>query len=247
MRKHLLLILVLLMICAALSATEEDDKIIAGSPENPQTMPASPTFQIRAYRMEASPQLNVVITSAIPSHLDRVEDGQILSIDENYIDRFMGNVGGQDTAMTSFSEHIVFSYRVEGNQTGSFSLELQFEPFYLYVNDAKNENYVIDCAYEIGHETYVFNNPDSKSGFAISRDETNTDQNELTRLVFYEGTQPEGNSFRRTWKVTGNGSADPSWSARGAIALDIGPTSYNSNDTPYGTYRSQVTVILTTN
>ena len=55
-------------------------------------------------------------------------------------------------------------------------------------------------------------------------------------------------SFSRTWSVSdstnGDGETTLDWAVRGAIALDIGPTTFDSAE--YGTYRSAVTVTLTT-
>ena len=238
MRKYLPLILVLLMICVTLNAVDEEGTI-TGTQDNPGNMSSSPAFQIKAYRMEAEPGLNIVVTSALSNNLDRV-NGQTLHIDENYIEQLMGTEGGQDTDMTVFDEHIVFSYRVEGSQSGTFTIELTFEPFYRYVNSQKQSD-VIYCAYEIDRDTYVFNNPSSATDYAIA--ETNSSSTE-NRIYFDEDSASSTASLSRSWSVTPSStSAVPAWSARGAIALDISPTSFE--DAAYGTYRSQVTLKLT--
>ena len=243
MRKHTILALVFLFLMT-FAASAEDATVISGIPKNPKEIPASPAFQIKAYRMKQNPELAIIITSALASHLDRVGNGQVLHIDENYIERFMGTVDEADSDMTMFDEHIVFSYRVEGSLIGKFTLKLEFEPFYRYVNNQTDYSSRINCAYEIGNETYVFNNPGSASGFSISRDESNQKQIAKHRVPLDDDVS--FGSLSRTWDVSGNGVQVPGWSVRGAIALDIGPTTYNAETTPYGTYRSQVKLTLTT-
>ena len=239
MRKYLPLILVLLMICATLNAVDEEGTI-TGTQENPGNMSLSPAFQIKAYRMKAEPALNIVVTSALSNNLDRV-NGQTLHIDENYIEQLMGTEGGQDKDMTVFDEHIVFSYRVEGSQSGTFTIALTFEPFYQYVNSVKQNDEVIYCAYEIDRDTYVFNNPSSATDYAIA--ETNSSSTE-NRIYFDENSASSTASLSRSWSVTPSStSAVPAWSVRGAIALDISPTSFEA--AAYGTYRSEVKLELT--
>lgn len=249
MRKHLLLILVLLMICAVSNVVAADNYGTAGAPNNE---PDSSSMQIKAYRIfeDEKPYCNVVITSSLVSGLDRVENNESITINDSYVEQFMGITGGDenDYHMTSFPEHVIFSYRIEGNRKGKFTLKLDFEPFYLVGVELPAKNQCIASAFEIGHETYHFNSTGNGSGangeeikYESGKPSESGDDRE--RILLNLG---EKKSFTRTWSVSDNteNGITSDWAARGAIALDIGPTTFDAAD--YGTYRSAVTVTLTT-
>ena len=252
MRKHTILALVFLFLMTFAASAAETVTVIPGTiPEKgPAGNPA--TFQIKAYRIyeQSAPYCNIVIVSSIPSHLDRVENNAILHIDDNYIEKYMGVVQGSDTQMTSFDEHVVFSYRIEGNTKGNFKLELSFSPFYLNGIKTNDSAKCIQSAYELGSETYSFNstgNGSDNEGGEIKYTGGRITDGESERDRITLSPEKTSGSFSREWSVSdqsSDGDTVSDWAVRGGIALDIGPTTYAAAE--YGTYQSKVTVILTT-
>ena len=251
MRKHLLLIFVLLMIGTTICAAEvEKPRTISGTTGHPQSNGSN--LQIKAYRIHEEEDFycNAVITSSIISDLDRVEKGGSIVINDDYLEQYMGVTGsGNDYHMTSFSEHIVFSYRIEGNGKGNYTFKLVFNPFSLAGTDAPATNQLIASAFEIGNETYHFNSTGNGSGgegVEIKYVSGNTSASSDVRERITLDTSGATGSFVRTWNVadntsTGNTALD--WAVRGAIALDIDSTTFEK--AAYGTYRSEVTVTIT--
>ena len=262
MRKHLLLFFVLLMIGTTICAAEvEKPRTISGTTGHPQSNGSN--LQIKAYRIHEEEALycNAVITSSIISDLDRVEKGGSIVINDDYLEQYMGVTGSgndyhmtsfseqNDYHMTSFSEHIVFSYRIEGNGKGNYTFKLVFHPFSLAGTDAPATNQLIASAFEIGNETYHFNSTGNGSGgegVEIKYVSGNTSASSDVRERITLDTSDATGSFVRTWNVADNTSTGDTaldWAVRGAIALDIDPTTFEK--AAYGTYRSEVTVTIT--
>ena len=154
---------------------------------------------------------------------------------------------------TKPSRLVQFSYRVEGNGKGNFTIKLDFQPFYLVGADTPTDTQWIRNAFELANETYEFNSTGNGSGENgeeikyVSGRPVNADGSEVAGNERIAPEKGQTASFSRTWSVDStNGDSETTldWAVRGAIALDIGPTTFDSAE--YGTYRSAVTVTLTT-
>lgn len=251
MRKNIQLLLVIIFFISGIYAADNYGEI--GTPANE---PDSTAFQVKAFRIYEEEEFyaNLVITNAMSSGLDRVNEGGAITISDHYLERYMGIVNGIDDPITSFSEHAIFSYRVEGNGKGNFTIKLDFQPFYLVGADTPTDTQWIRNAFELANETYEFNSTGNGSGENgeeikyVSGRPVNADGSEVAGNERIAPEKGQTASFSRKWSVSDSTNGDSEttldWAVRGAIALDIGPTTFDSAE--YGTYRSAVTVTLTT-
>ena len=189
-------------------------------------------FKIEAYRIDPTRYLNIDIVDALS---DRLQTNPSEIDVTDYLERFMGKVEQQDKEMSMFSEHIVFAYRVAGNQAGTYTITLSFEPFYL---DGSQSEFIA-AAYEIGNVSYTYTETGSSS---YTADGTNYSISEIdhkdTRIVLDSAN--ETGTFMKKWSVTDGSRSE--WITRGSVAMDVGPTTYAT--APYGKYGSTVTIRL---
>ena len=167
MRKNIQLLLVIIFFISGIYAADNYGEI--GTPANE---PDSTAFQVKAFRIYEEEKLyaNLVITNAMSSGLDRVNEGGAITISDHYLERYMGIVNGIDDPITSFSEHAIFSYRVEGNGKGNFTIKLDFQPFYLVGANTPTDTQWIRNAFELANETYEFNSTDfTESNYGVGK------------------------------------------------------------------------------
>lgn len=195
----------------------------------------SSTFEIRAYRIDPTKYMTIEITDALPSRYSLVGNGEILDFTE-YLTKYIGQVTESETEedyISLFSEHVIFSYRVAGNDAGTYSIQLTFNPF----SDGNGQ--YVSAFFEIGNISYIYsqtNNDETSAGERIY-ETVNSDGSE-NETVSVDSTNTSG-TIKKTWIVEAD---DLEWVARGAIGLNIDETTYKNASN--GTYSSPVTVKL---
>lgn len=221
MRKMVSMILVMLMMTVLVASNEA-------------------SFEIKAYRPDHQKYLKVEIVDAIPESI--ATNPSTIDVTEHLL-LFMGKENGENDKMSLFSEHVVFAYRVVGTASGSYTITLMFEPFYLDGNALTDEGKFIAAAYEIGNTSYTYTQTSSNSYTSDSNTYVigETDQQKDSRIVLDKNTVSD--SFVKRFSVTEGSTLE--WIVRGSVAMDIGPTTYKAAE--YGHYSSTVTVKLESN
>ena len=197
-------------------------------------------FTIKAYKIDVSesePSVRVVITDALSNHLDiHGQDGEIDLTEE------LGSLLGTSPSIEDFDSSVIFSYRVEGNKPGSYTLDFSLSRFDVDENTAsnggdssRNDKY-IDAYYEIEYNTLVFASSASNgnlSAIDVSKKSGGTNSSNPVNLSV-------------NWSATNNGQATMSpWIARGAVGTVI--SNIDLQNAMYGVYRADITVTLTSN
>ena len=230
---------------------------LCGSSVFPEGMDenASNVLNIKAYKIGDVDGVSVVITDALSESLDTVDLGENKSIDEIVVDNYIDSLLG-DTSTSimdeAFAEHIVFSYsyRVIGNETGNYSLSLDFSALTL-----ANGTDIIATRYDLGNLSYSFPEYTSSSYTEAGNSAEIKDSSSIAN----EDTAIAPGMLSSHWKVVSpSGSETTSsgnqristhvWVHRGAIAMTVNSTDYLStgDDAPgIGEYRATVYVILT--
>lgn len=197
--------------------------------------PVEKSFEIRAYRIDPTKYMNIEITDALPSRYSLVSNGEILDFTE-YLTKYIGQVTESETEedyISLFSEHVIFSYRVAGNDAGTYSIQLTFNPF------SDDNGQYVSAFFEIGNISYIYsqtNNDETSAGERIY-ETVNSDGSE-NETVSVDSTNTSG-TIKKTWIVEAD---DLEWVARGAIGLNIDEKTYKNASN--GTYSSPVTVKL---
>ena len=228
---------------------------LCGSSVFPEGMDenASNVLNIKAYKIGDVDGVSVVITDALSESLDTVDLGENKSIDEIVVDNHIDSLLG-DTSTSineeAFAEHIVFSYRVIGNETGNYSLSLDFSDLTLAIGTD-----IIATSYDLGNLSYSFpeytsstytetgNSAEIKDSSSIANVDTAKAPGRLSS--YWEVVSPSGSET-----TVSGGQRIPThvWVHRGAIAMTVNSTDYLStgDDAPgIGEYRATVRVILT--
>ncbi len=198
------------------------------------------SFQIKAYRPDPHKYLDVEIVDAISESI--ATNPPTIDVTEHLL-LFMGKENGENTTMSLFSEHVVFAYRVVGNESGSYTITLTFEPFYLDGNASTDEGKFIAAAYEIGNTSYTYTQTGSNSYTSDSNTYVieETGQQKDSRIVLDKALSAD--NFVKRFSVTEESKLE--WIVRGSVAMDVGPTTYKAAE--YGHYSSTVTVKLESN
>ena len=237
MKKRCLSVVLLLLLSMLVFATED-----------------TPAFMIKAYKVGVADYLKIIITDALSNSLDVAGNNGEIDISNN-LKSLMGHVGGENTEMTYFGEHVIFSYRVAGNVKGTYKLTISIHPFILSSVDSNPQPlHMIQAAYEIDNMTYVFsdNGESTIQNYSIANDVSASSLDRIVVPGTYSTTaqslSTDPGTFVNQWTVgesPARGSlTTPEWIVRGAVAVDVGPTSYGNADP--GTYRSKVIVKLET-
>lgn len=175
----------------------------------------------------------------------------------NVINELLGHVADTSTQETSsaLDSYVVFSYRVEGNATGAYSLKFDLGN----LKNSNNSTAYINTSYQLGNFDVVFT---SSAESGEPSDNLNSDD---SIAIMYDSTSvKEGAAvgasgvatLASSWKVgTPNmsneilvgveaGVSEPcsTWIARGAVGMTIDSVGYTKAS--YGEYIANVVVTL---
>lgn len=196
---------------------------------------ASDSFTIKAFKVGDFPiegkKLKLIVTDALSESLDVTlgdspdyEDSIVL---DSHIRELLGTT-------SDLKKQFIFSYRVEGQEVGTFDLTVQIGPLQI---DPDN---IIGATYY--HEN-------SSNMFALSSD-TTSKSGKFTITSAQEnipGTSINGTTqFLNSWTITGDESSintDEVWLVRGAISMSINQDSYDSVKV-FGEYSAMCTIQL---
>ena len=164
------------------------------------------------------------------------------------LDRLLGST----TASDNLTSYVIFSYRLESNQVGNFTLNITLSDLERQNITAPADNDSIDVLYQIGNFNEVFetlgsddSSPSSSVGNSEIKGPGNTEGNkpgDVSQLA----TDSQKASFDMTYNATSDSdSTVRTWIARGAVGMII--DNYQYNKANYGNYKAIVTVTLTSN
>ena len=209
-------------------------------------------LNIKAYKIGEVQTVNVVITDAISASLDTIDapvkEGDIIkSVDEIVVDDkvldLLGNISSTSNSAGFSSDKVIFSYRVVGNITGTFTLGITFNPLSL---DGEGIE-IIGTKYDLGNLSYSFpaysssTFSDGTGSGEISNNSTTTSTGSITTSA---------GEVSSSWEVDVSDTTVPLWIHRGAIAMTVSDADYRSEGDgakPIGEYRSRVIVTLEDN
>lgn len=198
------------------------------------------TFYLKAYKnnvTDTTPTL-LYITDAITTDSSNYEtnlgylgdDRSELNLTSD-LSNLLGDLTREDP------EIVVFSYRVESKDSGSFKLSLTANgPF-------ENDGSTIDFEWALRNVTF------STNGEAKLAEQGYWDGGQW--VVTHEaetldaGPKQKGGELKNTWYV--ENTNNDVWYKRGGVALLIDRSDYENSDSAYGKYETYVTVNLTHN
>lgn len=233
MRRNVFMVLLLLMISVLLYASAGDKD--------------TASFTIKAFKTGGMP-LKLVINSRIDlsdvleTSAAGAAGGEIVL--NGVIDDILGSDAGLQAA--GLSAYIVFSYRLEGNISGMYDISFDFTPL-----THTNGTDTIGTTYQIGNFNTVFIGTTGESQSSTYGDWMISQTPESVQTASPGAdTLPEFTETVEVRRIDGTavteGTSTPQWAARGAVGMIVDSASYSSADTPYGDYRTTVTVSVKT-
>ena len=175
----------------------------------------------------------------------------------NVIHELLGYVSDTSTqsAPSALDSYVVFSYRVEGNATGSYSLQFVLNN----LRNSSNSDEYINTSYQLGNFDVVFptsaesgepsDNFNSDNSIAIMYDNTNIQEGSAVGekgVTTLESSWKIGTPTIQSGSLTGvvAGANEPcsTWIARGAVGMTIDSTGYSNASN--GEYIAEVVVML---
>ena len=178
------------------------------------------------YRVSEAGQTKLFLVDSITDDPDKYEEnlgylgnGRNLDITPR-LNSMLGDINGNSTGVP------VFAYRVESNETGNFTIEINFEkPF----------NHTVDPSSKIGFKANMYN-------VAIDPTSAGTMGENLPAPIVVSADSSTGGSLSYGWSAN---STDV-WAVRGSVSMLVNKTDYESS-TAYGMYQLNVEVTLKIN
>lgn len=194
-------------------------------------------FRISAYKILADePYLKMYAVSALNYNLDSIDTSTLIPLDmTDYLSvldsKYLGAVA------SDIPSEVLFSFRVEGNVAGQYSVTVGMSDFRKRFSDPEHvyqDDEQVKISYKVVNSNVVFqtaNTTSSKDGFVVSLNE-DADENRLAWSV----EDDSGNI-----KMTGRYS-DDIWITRAGVAVVLDEQDYENCQ--YGLYSSDVTITL---
>ena len=223
MRKLLAMLFIMLSISSAFAATELDET----------------EFKIHAYKIDRTSGVEFVVTDALSSFdmMKRIKQGDTLVLDD-YIPNYLGD---PDKPPSAFAEMIIFSYRAAGTGgLGTYTVKLTFKPFSNISEEASTKT--ITAGYTLGNVNYIFEKSSTNTLMSGQNTiaEIKSGSSRLDHAVVPGESGSASGILSDSWNISGNGAANEPWIVRGAVALVLDSSEYQSAD--YGTYKAEVSV-----
>lgn len=199
---------------------------------------ADNVLNIKGYKVGEDDYMKIVITDAISESLDVLDrpDGEnrdAINVSD-HIDNLLGTTGADFNSLRS-----VFSYRVVGNRTGSFRIDMTFNHL---KNTAEGGTHIIGATYALGSLSYTFPEISSQSDGTYTIASTSGEKNRLQANP--SGTNTTLTSYWSVTPLSENATTQYPWSHRGTVAMTISESDYSNENNPVGTYTALVEVKL---
>lgn len=175
------------------------------------------------------------------------------------VQQLLGSVSDTSTQVSpsALDSYVVFSYRVEGNVTGSYSLRFDLNN----LTNSNNQNEYINTSYQLGNFDAVFTSsatsgvpsgnldPVSNNDYAIMYDDTSVKEGSaigVSGVTTLTSSWTVGEPIYQENELTGvqDGATEPcsTWIARGAVGMTIDSVGYTNASN--GEYIATVNVTL---
>lgn len=207
-KRSLFMILIILLLLSGLSAAESNQ--------------ATLVLKAYKYRISEAGQTKLFLVDSITDDPDKYEEnlgylgnGRNLDITPR-LNSMLGDINGDSTGVP------VFAYRVESNETGNFTIEINFESPFIHT----------DSSSKIGFKANMYN-------VAIDPTSAGTMGENLPAPIVVPADSSVGGSLSYGW----NANSTDVWAVRGSVSMLVDKTDYESS-TAYGMYQLDVKVTL---
>lgn len=209
-------------------------------------MSSTSSFKINAYKVGAynTPYISMEAYDALSSNLERIVSNDILDL-SNYTTNLKNNTEGTSYTVEPYDKHVIFSFHVDGNCNGKYSLSVEIGPFVHSNADETviDASHIITAYYEMRDTSCVFTSNYKSTGEKGGTATTPT----LTPTSFVVNSSST-KSFVSTWEIKDIPTEKyENWRALGSVGISIDRASYlqaSNNSSRKGLYMASVTIRL---
>ena len=211
-------------------------------------MSSTTSFTINAYKVGTytTPYISMEAYDALKSNLERISSGDILDL-SHFTSNLKNNTDNESYTVEPYDKHVIFSFHVDGNCNGKYSLSVEIGPFVHSNADGSviDSSHIIKAYYEMRDTSCVFTSNYKSTGEKGGTATTPTLTPTSTSFVVDSSSTK---SFVSTWEIKNIPTGEyENWRAQGSVGISINRASYKTvADTPKrnGLYMADVTITL---
>ena len=197
------------------------------------------SFMIRAYKVGSSDTeyIEMEVYDALTGTLQNVEAESTV-----YLTPYTNNLKVTSTSFSSsslepYDEHVIFSFRVSGNNKGSFTCNVTISPLTKEKTLATDEDEIIKAYYELRDTTCVFT-----TNYKTTGNNGGTTTLAAGAITAMTVSDSDG-TLSSSWSV--NTSSLENWRFQGSVGMAIMAADYSA--AANGVYKANVTVNMVVN
>lgn len=207
------------------------------------------SFTINAYKVGTytTPYISMEAYDALKSNLERISSGDILDL-SHFTSNLKNNTDNESYTVEPYDKHVIFSFHVDGNCNGRYSLSMEIGPFVHSNADGsvKDSSHIINAYYEMRDTSCVFTTNYKSTGEKGGKATTPT----LTPTSFVVNSSST-KSFVSTWTISNIPTGEyENWRALGSVGISIDRQTYKTasdDSSRKGLYMASVTIRLEVN
>ena len=212
-------------------------------------MSSTTSFTINAYKVGTytTPYISMEAYDALSSNLERIVSNDILDLSD-YTTNLKNNTDDKSYTVEPYDKHVIFSFHVDGNCNGKYSLSVEIGPFVHSNADGsvKDSSHIIKAYYEMRDTSCVFTTNYKSTGEKGGKATTPM----LTTTSFVVNSSST-KSFVSTWTISNIPTGEyENWRALGSVGISIDRQTYKTasdDSSRKGLYMASVTIRLEVN
>lgn len=197
------------------------------------------SFTVRAYKVGSSDveYIDMGVYDALTGTLKSVTSGSTIHLTPYTNDLKTKASSFSSSSLEPYDEHVIFSFRVSGNNTGSFTCNVSISPLKKEKNVSTDPDEIIKAYYELRDTTCVFTTNYKTTG--KNGGTTSISSGATTSMT----VNSSSGTLSSSWTV--NTSSLENWRFQGSVGMAIMTSDYSSASN--GVYKANVTISLVVN
>ena len=209
-------------------------------------MSSTTSFTINAYKVGTytTPYISMEAYDALKSNLERISSGDILDL-SHFTSNLKNNTDNESYTVEPYDKHVIFSFHVDGNCNGKYSLSVEIGPFVHSNADGTviDASHIITAYYEMRDTSCIFT-----TNYKSTGEKGGTASVPTLNPTSLTIKDSNSGSFVSTWVISGIPAGTyENWRALGSVGISIDRASYlqaSDNSDRKGLYMAPVTIKL---
>ena len=197
------------------------------------------SFTVRAYKVGSRnvEYIELGIYDALTGTLENVLNNSTIVLTPYTNNLKVTSTSFSSSSLEPYDEHVIFSFRVSGNNTGSFTCNVSISPLKKEKNVSTDPDEIIKAYYELRDTTCVFTTNYKTTG--KNGGTTSISSGATTSMT----VNSSSGTLSSSWTV--NTSSLENWRFQGSVGMAIMTSDYSSASN--GVYKANVTISLVVN